>query len=118
MRVIEELPFKGNKYEAILGLKGAEGRIAVLRAANLEIELFEFHTPKPRSANPLRPVSDHGITHFAMNVEGIEELYARLKAAGVVFHCAPIEFAGCATATYARDPDGNVIELLEAIAPA
>jgi glyoxylase I family protein len=117
MHVIEEVPFKGERYEAILGLKGAQGKIATLRTANVEVELFEFAHPTPNSGSPMRPVSDHGITHFAMKVEGIEGLYTRLKAAGVAFHCAPIHFPGCATATYARDPDGNVIELLEPSVP-
>jgi catechol 2,3-dioxygenase-like lactoylglutathione lyase family enzyme len=112
MEVIQEVPFAGERYEAILGLKGAKGRIAILRLGSLELEFFEFTHPAGRAADPKRPVSDRGITHFAVQVKDIAGLYARLQAAGVPFHCAPIDF-GCAVATYLRDPDGNVIEMMQ-----
>lgn len=60
-----------------------------------------------------RPVCDHGITHFCLQVKDVRGEYARLKAAGILFHCPPQEFAGEAVVTYGRDPDGNVFELLQ-----
>lgn len=116
MEVVEEVTFKGERYEAILALKGARGRIAILKSGNLAVELFEFAEPAPKPADRTRPVSDHGITHVAVEVDDIQALYDRLKAAGVSFHCAPIRFPACATATYARDPDGNVVEILQPVA--
>jgi len=112
MSLIQEVPFEGKKYEAILGLEGAKGRIAILRTRNIELEFFEFEHPAGRPADPNRPVSDRGITHVAVQVEDLAALYTRLHAAGVIFHCPPIDF-GCAIATYLRDPDGNVIEMLQ-----
>lgn len=112
MAVIQEVSFEGERYEAILGLRGAKGRIAILRLANLELEFFQFASPAGKPAEPDRPVCDAGITHFAVQVEDLPGMYARLKSAGVVFHCPPTDF-GCASATYLRDPDGNVIELLQ-----
>jgi catechol 2,3-dioxygenase-like lactoylglutathione lyase family enzyme len=117
MEVIQEVPFEGAKYESILRLRGAKGRIAVLRIGNLELEFFEFVRPAGQPADPIRPVCDQGIAHFAVQVEDLSALYARLKAAGVDFHCPPIDF-GCAIATYLRDPDGNVIEMLQMPAAA
>jgi catechol 2,3-dioxygenase-like lactoylglutathione lyase family enzyme len=117
MHVIQEVSFEGERYESILGLKGAKGRIAILRIGNLELEFFEFAHPAGRPVDPHRPVCDRGIAHFAVQVENLAELYARLQDAGVVFHCAPIDF-GCAIATYLRDPDGNVIEMLQMPAAA
>ena len=117
MQVIQEVPFEGERYEAILGLKGAKGRIAILRIGNLELEFFEFAHPAGRAGDPHRPVCDQGIAHLAVQVEDLAGLYARLQAAGVVFHCPPIDF-GCAIATYLRDPDGNVIEMLQMPAAA
>lgn len=113
LKVVEEVSFQGERYEAILGLKGARGRIAILKSGNLAVELFEFDEPTPKPADRRRPVADHGITHIAIEVDDIAALYARLEAAGVTFHCPPIHFPACATATYARDPDGNVVELLQ-----
>lgn len=101
------------KYEAILGVTGASGRVALLKGPGLDLELFEFSYPTPRTAEPNRPVCDHGISHFCVGVQDIDGEYERLKAAGVVFHCPPQRFAGVAAATYGRDPDGNVFELVE-----
>lgn len=101
------------KYRAILGLTDAHGEVALLRRTHLQIELFEFHSPQPKLSDLKRPVCDHGITHFCLQVTDVRGEYARLKAAGVSFHCPPQEFAGEAVVTYGRDPDGNVFELLQ-----
>ena len=104
----------GANYDAIMALKGTEGRIAVLRTGNLEIELLEFKAPPSRPIASGRHVSDQGISHFAIHVEDIAGLYARLQAAGVRVHSAPVYFQSCATtAVYFCDPDGNFIEMLE-----
>lgn len=112
MDVVKQRPFSGEQYESILGLQGAEGRLALLQAGNMRLELFEFSHPSPKPGDSIRPVCDHGITHFCIEVNDVEDSYARLKAAGVSFHCPPLEFA-TGKATYGRDPDGNVFELLE-----
>jgi len=117
MQVIQDVPFEGPRYDSILALRGAKGRVAVLRIGNLELEFFEFLHPAGRSQDPNRPVSERGITHFAVEVDDLAGIYERLQAAGVVFHCPPIDF-GFAAATYLRDPDGNVIELLQMPAAA
>lgn len=112
MELTLQKTFGGELYEAILGLKGASGRMAVLKAGSLRVELFEFAFPAPRPADPQRPVCDHGISHFCAEVTDIEATYERMKAAGVRFHCPPVSAFGV-KATYGRDPDGNVFELLE-----
>jgi catechol 2,3-dioxygenase-like lactoylglutathione lyase family enzyme len=113
MRVMVEAPFDGEQYEKILALKGAKGRAVLLRVCDMQIELFEFSCPLPKRADPNYPVCNHGISHFCIEVTEIEREYERMKAAGVSFHCAPIEFFGKAKAAYGRDPDGNVFELWE-----
>jgi glyoxylase I family protein len=113
LRVIQEVPMRGPNYDAIMGLKGTDGRIAVLRTGNLELELLEFKPPS-RPAERERHVSDQGISHFAFFVEDAAGLYARLQAAGVRLHSALVYFASCATtAVYFCDPDGNFIEMLQ-----
>jgi len=114
MSLIQQVPMRGANYDAIMALKDTDGRIAVLRIGNLEIELLEFQRPPSRPVESGRHVSDQGISHFAVNVEDIAGLYARLKAAGVRVHSTPVYFASCATtAMYFCDPDGNFIEMLE-----
>ena len=97
----------------ITGLEGSSARIVMLKAGNACVELFEYQTPPPKPGQPRRPVCDHGITHICLQVSAIDEEYARLKAAGMTFHCPPQRVGSDIVATYGRDPDGNVVELLE-----
>src|SRR5262249_12034842 len=115
MEVLVRRRFSGPHYETILGLEGVSGEVVFLRAKDdrLQIELFEFHHPPPKPISRERLVCDHGITHFCIQVEDIEAEYRRLTAAGVTFHCPPLDYRGQVKATYGRDPDGNAFELLE-----
>jgi catechol 2,3-dioxygenase-like lactoylglutathione lyase family enzyme len=100
----------------IVGLPGSSARTATLRAGNLYVEMFQYLTPEGRPS-PNRPVSDHGYTHFCLDVVDIDAEYERLSAAGMTFHAPPAPASslggGALRATYGRDPDGNVIELQE-----
>lgn len=88
------------------------GRVVMLKAGNCMIELFQYETPTPNPVDPRRPLCDHGITHFCLDVDDIEAEYARLTAGGMEFHCPPVDY-GTVKTTYGRDPDGNCIELQE-----
>ena len=102
--------------DGIVGLKGSSARTVMLNAGNVMIEFFQYESPPPKLGDPARPVSDHGITHFCLDVRDIEAEYERLVAAGMTFHCPPQDL-GEVKATYGRDPDGNVIELQEVLNP-
>jgi len=104
--------FAGGAMDRITGLTGTRGRSAMLRAGAQHIELFEYFAPEPQASLVSKPVCEHGISHFGVEVDDVQETYDRLKAAGVEFHCEPLAF-GHMRATYARDPDGNVVERIE-----
>jgi catechol 2,3-dioxygenase-like lactoylglutathione lyase family enzyme len=99
--------------DAIFGLRDTAVRMVMLRAGNAFLELFEFIDPKGAPANPGRRVNDCGITHICVAVDDIDAEYARLTAAGMVFNAAPQDAPGLCRATYGRDPDGNIIELMQ-----
>jgi catechol 2,3-dioxygenase-like lactoylglutathione lyase family enzyme len=103
--------------DSITGLMGSAARVAMLRAGNAHIEIFEYSSPPPKEGDPGRPVCDHGITHICLDVVDIETEYERLKAAGMIFHCPPLDL-GISKATYGRDADGNVVELQEVTDPS
>lgn len=99
--------------DAIFGLRGTAVRMAMLRTSNAFLELFEFAQPSGREGDPQRPVCDPEITHICLCVEDIDAEYARLVAAGMVFNCPAQDVPGLCRATYGRDPDGNLVNLME-----
>jgi catechol 2,3-dioxygenase-like lactoylglutathione lyase family enzyme len=100
------------RADKITGLKDSSAKLVMLTAGNAYIELFQYSSPEARPGDPHRPACDHGITHLCLEVRDINAEYERLKSAGMVFHCPPQDMAGV-SATYGRDPDGNIVELLE-----
>jgi catechol 2,3-dioxygenase-like lactoylglutathione lyase family enzyme len=109
---MEIMPFSGEQYEAIMDIPGVTGRICMIGKGDLNLELFEFD--KAKAKDPEYPVSDRGISHFGFEVDDIAATYAKLEEAGVRIHCPVITFmGGSMKATYCRDPDGNVFEILE-----
>src|SRR5690348_17219443 len=76
--VVEPVEFSGERYERILALKGAKGRVALVQHGTLQLELFEFSYPPPREKDPDYPVCDRGLSHFCIEVEDIDALYERL----------------------------------------
>jgi catechol 2,3-dioxygenase-like lactoylglutathione lyase family enzyme len=106
-------PFEGPMFSQVMGVDDAKGRMAVMRKGSLQLELFEFAQPGPAPKDPSHSVANHGLTHFGIDVADIDAVYERLAAAGVRFHCPVQTFPGGMRATYGRDMDGNVFELLE-----
>ena len=101
------------QIDVILRIDGTAARVAMLRRGDSMIELFEFSEPAARPQPTNRPVIDHGITHLCFLVDDLQAEYARLEAAGMKFHCPPQEDGAGIAITYGRDPDGNVIELMQ-----
>lgn len=112
-RVFEFSWEKGSEaIDRILAIPGTAGRAVMLRTGNSFLEIFEFASPPPKRQDSDRPVADHGITHICVAVDDAVAECARLESLGLRLHCAPVEM-GPFTGTYGRDPDGNVVEILE-----
>ncbi len=111
-------PFGGPDFSAVMGLEDAQGRMCMITGGDVSLELFEFTKPTPQQKRADYPVADHGYSHFGFSVENIDEVHDRLRAAGVPIHCPVTTFPGGMKAIYARDPDGNVFELLERVTTA
>lgn len=105
--------FGGEMIEDIQALPGARGRLGVMRRGNFILELFEYTAPAPARKSPNHSVGDHGISHFGLEVEDLEGTIERMQAGGVRFHSAMKIFPSGIKATYGRDLDGNVFELIE-----
>ena len=115
--VVMEGGWKAGTAQAdhIIGLGDTAAKFAMLSKGDSRIELFEYSSPTPKQADPTRRVCDHGYTHICLEVEDIDLEYERLQAGGMTFHAPPQEALGNMRAIYGRDPDGNVIELLEIV---
>jgi len=105
--------FGGPLFDQVMALNNARGKICMMKKANVQLELYEFETPNSAAKDPNYAVSDRGISHFGINVEDIDATYEKMLAAGVRFHCPVLRFESGMKATYGRDPDGNVFELMQ-----
>jgi catechol 2,3-dioxygenase-like lactoylglutathione lyase family enzyme len=78
------------------------------------IEVFQYKTPcgKDVEGQQLRQY-DHRISHFGFQVDDIDAMTDKLKAAGVEFHWYPAADVGNGTrATYVYDFEGNTVEFI------
>ena len=98
------------RIDRMTGLEGSSARYAMIRRGNLYIEVFQYASPEGEGIRP-RPC-DHGITHFCFYTNDVYADHARLEALGMHFNCPPGE-SGPLRATYGRDCDGNLVELLQ-----
>jgi catechol 2,3-dioxygenase-like lactoylglutathione lyase family enzyme len=98
--------------DEVTGLQNSAADAAMLRIGDTYLEVFQFSSPQPDTRKSKRPVNNHGISHICLEVEDIQGEYERLKAAGMLFNCEPQSQDG-SSMVYGRDPDGNVVELIE-----
>lgn len=88
-------------------------KAAVVKAGNVYLEIVEYSYPVPNPLNPDRRVVDHGLAHICFQITDLKAEYAKLVEAGMEFHSSPLEAGHGSNFIYGRDPDGNVIELIE-----
>jgi len=99
-----------------VGLMDTSARMAMLKAPNAYLEVWEYRHPVPADLRS-RPC-DLGYPHFCLQVRDIQAEYERLSAAGMTFVAdAPVDF-GTSSAVYGKDPFGNIIEIYEIRDPA
>lgn len=111
--VVDRVHFPpSEEMDEVMALKNADCHMMMVKAGNLFIEIFEFHSPPPAEQDG-RPVSDHGYTHLALEVDDIQAAYEYLADAGVRWHQPPSEAGEGYMMAYGRDPFGNVLELQE-----
>lgn len=103
-----------DRIDRMTGLDGSAARYEMIRLGNLYIEVFEYTAPAGHVVHPR--MCDRGITHLCLYSDDVVADHARLAALGMAFNCPP-GGTGATRATYGRDCDGNVVELLQIVAP-
>lgn len=108
----------GSYYETLTGVAGARIHIKYLELAGGDrIELLEYQSlreiPGPAAADEV------GRWHVSLTVTDLQALYASAHAAGFGFVSAPVRSPeGAVEVCYCRDPDGNLVELVQDLRPS
>ena len=102
----------GEALSNIVGLPNADAHMIMLKGYGLRVELFKYYNPEGKQREPQRQC-DFGLTHFALSVKDIHQIYDRLSKAGVPFNCPPQNVRPGVWATYMKDPEGVTVELVE-----
>ena len=77
------------------------------------IEIIEFCKLAPGRDSAIRAVDRPGFSHVCFAVDDCKAEYERLRAAGMEFHAPPLRMPSGARFTYGRDPDNNIVEIVE-----
>jgi catechol 2,3-dioxygenase-like lactoylglutathione lyase family enzyme len=113
---LSELQVAGEPSNTLLQLDDVQLRAVYLERDGTRIELLHFASPgwcgeaRPRAMNQL------GLTHLSLRVDNLASTLATLKEAGVgILLQTHIDIpAFAAAAVFITDPDGTLIELVQA----
>ncbi len=121
----KEAHLEGGWIEQIVGLCGVKAHAVFIVSPGGEprIELLQYHAPEGVVVAENSRANTRGLRHFALRVDDIEAVTAKLRAAGVEVWGEPtrvpggvVKFdtgAGGKTLVYLLDPDGVILELCE-----
>ena len=109
---------EGQFIETIQHLDGVKLRMIKLSAPDgsmIELLKDDGHPSVPGKSNCL---CDHGIRHIAFTVARVEECYRVLRREGFETLSEPtVAPDGKAKLFFARDPEGNLLELVQMLDP-
>jgi catechol 2,3-dioxygenase-like lactoylglutathione lyase family enzyme len=97
------MPFEGDGARLSMGVDRL--RLAMLSLGNAAVELFEL----PEAPTP----SEARLPHLAVQVEDTDAALERVEHHGGARLWPTVDRLGKARVIYVRDPDGNVVELLD-----
>ncbi|WP_345803138.1 VOC family protein [Microbacterium sp. AZCO] len=105
----------GEWADRVNGLTGTEVEMVFLTAPDGSgaIELSRFISPSNTEAPASLPSNALGLRHLAYRVDGVEELVARLRAAGYDLVRELVNYEDVWLVGYVRGPEGLLIELGE-----
>jgi catechol 2,3-dioxygenase-like lactoylglutathione lyase family enzyme len=122
MKLTRQAAIGGPWIDAMTGLAQVEADVAFLELpAGPGIELLHYRNPQGTRPEGLARPNTKGLRHFAFRVQDLDELAARVKAAGVRLMSdvqevptAQVDYADLRKRLlYLYDPEGNLLELCE-----
>lgn len=99
-------------YDQITGLQNVEVIPTWIVGANITLELWQYLHPPTLPSSQLRPLNQPGYSHLCMQVESLATAMEYIAAAGGQIVSSISKQDACSSARV-RDPDGNVLELVE-----
>lgn len=108
----DELSLASEKFDRVIGVDGADVDIVLLEGNGILIELLEYSSPPGENVNEGTSPVDVGASHICFRVDDIGAIYDELSDS-VEFINPPQELEIGVSVSYIKDPDGNMIELLE-----
>ena len=112
-----ERDLSGEWIDKMTGIPGVGIKGIHLKLPGFEngptLEIFEYNVTSKTAKNPL--INDPGFGHIAFHVSNVEETIDRLITNGGALYGELIEKEikgiGIIKALYAKDPEGNIIEI-------
>jgi catechol 2,3-dioxygenase-like lactoylglutathione lyase family enzyme len=117
LKIKREMLEEGEYIDSLSRLKKIRVKTVKMSADDgslIELLCYESHAGKSFA----RKICDKGYSHVAFTVENIDYEYGRLKKMGIKFNCTPLVSPDKkAKVVFCRDPEGNLIELVEELKP-
>ncbi len=115
-RYVGELQLVGEPTETLLRVKDLHLRAIYLERDGFRIELLHYESPGHTGSAQPRPMNQLGLTHFSLRVDRFDETVSALENAGVqILRETRIDVPAFeAAAVFVTDPDGTLIELVQA----
>lgn len=116
VKIVAESMLEGNWIDNVVGLPGVKAKFAKLTIPNTQtnIEIVEYFSPKGSKDSKISVVNQIGLRHLAFEVKDIEQVYVKLKSAGVKFY-SEIQTHQNKKLCYFHGPDSIILELAEYI---
>jgi catechol 2,3-dioxygenase-like lactoylglutathione lyase family enzyme len=108
--VIDRFTVSGEGFSVAVGIENATGNFVHLDAGDGRIELVEYD---PAGRAHTDDVNQPGTKHVGLAVEDIEEFYRGLPE-GVETRSQPRTTESGARILFVHDPEGNLVEIIEA----
>ncbi len=111
-----ELRVQGEPTDTLLRLREVDLRAVYLERDGTRIELLSYASPGVVGDATPRPMNQRGLTHLSLRVDDLAATLETLRAAGVqVLDETRIAIPAFeAGAVFVCDPDGTLIELIQA----
>lgn len=110
LEVLDRFSVSGEAFSAAVGVEEATGRFAHLDAGGARVELVEYEPED--EARLAADVNQPGAKHVGLAVEDLDAFYEGLPEA-VETTSEPRTTASGTRILFLRDPEGNLVEVLE-----